>query len=314
MSVFAFAISVTGPIFVIVTLGFVLRRRGTIDAAFVQTASTLVYRFGLPAILFLGVYDGGDGQGMDPYLSGFMVALTLVIMALAWLYARLTRVPAPDVKVFVQGVFRGNLGIVGLAYCANTYGDAGLAQAAVPMGILTILYNLVAVMLFGSPSARADEKTTVRMARSLATNPLILSLLVGFGYRATGLPLPDVAGDAIRYFAAMTLPLALFCIGASLDLSALRAARSTMIGACAWKLVVSPLLFTAAGIAAGWSGQTLGVVFFLASAPTAAASFIMVRAVRGNDKLAAGIVAFTTVMSLVTVTAGLLLLRSLSLV
>lgn len=314
MSVFAFAISVTGPIFVIVALGFILSRRGTIDAPFVQTASTLVYRFGLPAILFLGVYDGGDGQGVDPYLSAFMVAMTLAIMVLAWLYARLTRVPPADIKVFVQGVFRGNLGIVGLAFCANTYGDAGLAQAAVPMGILTIVYNLVAVMLFGSPSTAPDEMTVARAISSLATNPLILSLVVGFSYRASGLPLPDVAGDAIRYFAAMTLPLALFCIGASLDLSALRSTRATMVSACAWKLLVSPALFTAAGFALGWRGQTLGVIFFLSAAPTAAASFIMVRAVRGNDKLAAGIVAFGTVMSMVTVTAGLLLLRALSLV
>ncbi len=314
MSVLSFAISVTGPIFIVVALGHILRRRGAVDAQFVQTASMIVYRLGLPAILFLGVYDGSDAGGAHIGLNAFMVGATLMLIVLAWSYAWLFRVPDTERKEFVQGAFRGNLGVVGLAFCANAYGDAGLTQAAVPMGILTIVYNLMAVAILGTPPSQSGGGRWRRSLRSICTNPLILALIAGFGYRATGLPLPDLVGGAVKYFAAMTLPLALFCIGASLDLSALRATRSTMVAACLFKLVGSPVLFTTAALALGWRGQTLGIVFFLSAAPTAAASFIMVKAVRGNDVLAAAIVVFTTVMSMFSVTAGLLILKSVDLI
>ncbi len=314
MSVFGFAISVTGPIFIVVLLGFILRRRGTIDADFVLTASNLVYRFGIPAILFLAVYEGDDTGQSSPWLSVYLLAVTGVMLALAYAHARLTRIDPGSVKEFVQGVFRSNLAVVSLAFCANTYGDAGLAQAAVPMGILTILYNLLAVLILGVPSSRPGERRALASLRSVATNPLILALVAGFVCRAASLPLPGVIADAGRYFANMTLPLALFCIGASLDLSAMRAERGTMLAACTYKLVLTPLVFTLGALALGWRGQTLGIVFFFGAAPTAAASFIMVKAMRGNDKLAAGIVVFTTVACMATVTIGLFVLRAFDLV
>ncbi len=46
----------------------------------------------------------------------------------------------------------------------------------------------------------------------------------------------------------------------------------------------------------------------LASAPTAVASFVMVRVLGGNTQLAANMVVFSSFFSLVTVTAGLTLL------
>lgn len=314
MSTLGFAISVTGPIFLVVLLGFAIRRGGMIDAAFVQTASTVVFRIGLPAILFLGVYQGGGTGSETLWLSVFMIAMTLLLAASSWLYAHLSGIDRGDVRVFVQGVYRGNLGIIGLAFCANTFGVEGLAQASVPMGILTVLYNLMAVFMFGSGIPEARRRSGFHLAISIVRNPLIVAIVAGFAYRATGLPLPELVEDTGQYFAGMTLPLALLCIGASLDPGALRSMRGAVTAACVFKLVLAPLLFTLVGLLAGWRGQSLGILFFFGAAPTATASFIMVKAVRGNESLAAGIVAFTTVGSLVTVTLGVLILKAVELI
>ena len=314
MNIVEFAISVTGPIFLVVLLGFGIRRAGMIDANFVQTASLLVFRIGLPAILFLGVYKGGGDASDTLWLSVLMIAMTLLLVAASWLYAHLARLPSGDVRVFVQGVYRANLGIIALAFCANTFGIEGLAQASVPMGILTVLYNLIAVLMFDGDSHGERRRSGVSMVLSVLRNPLIIAILAGFAYRATGLPLPSLIEDTGEYFAGMTLPLALLCIGASLDPGALRSMRGAVTAACMFKLVLAPLLFTLAGLLAGWRGQSLGILFFFGAAPTAAASFIMVKAVRGNESLAAGIVAFSTVGSLVTVTAGVLILKAAGLI
>ncbi|HKK57301.1 MAG TPA: AEC family transporter, partial [Marinobacter sp.] len=61
----------------------------------------------------------------------------------------------------------------------------------------------------------------------------------------------------------------------------------------------------------GFEGRELGLMFLFFASPTAAASFVMVKAMQGNDRLAANIVALTTLMASVTVTVGVFLLRSL---
>jgi predicted permease len=77
------------------------------------------------------------------------------------------------------------------------------------------------------------------------------------------------------------------------------------------KLVVVPLLGTAAAWWAGYEGMVLGVLFLLLASPTAASSFSMVQALGGNARLAANLVMTTTVVSLVTISLGLFILKAL---
>ena len=48
-------IGVTAPVFAMLFLGVALKRMGLIDAGFINTASTLVFRGTLPTLLFLGI-------------------------------------------------------------------------------------------------------------------------------------------------------------------------------------------------------------------------------------------------------------------
>ena len=84
----------------------------------------------------------------------------------------------------------------------------------------------------------------------------------------------------------------------------------TLALAALFKLVVSPLLLVGLGLAAGLSGERLGVLFFLAASPTATASYIMARRMTRHGALAAEIVAVTTAAGVVTYTIGLALLRA----
>jgi len=61
--------------------------------------------------------------------------------------------------------------------------------------------------------------------------------------------------------------------------------------AAAGKLVAVPLLFVLGGIALGFRGMDLGILLLMSSAPSAAAGYVMVRAMGGNAVLAANIIA-----------------------
>jgi len=79
------------------------------------------------------------------------------------------------------------------------------------------------------------------------------------------------------------------------------------------KTLLLPLLITWLAWLLGYRDLTLGVLFLLFMSPTATASFIMVKSMGGNDALAANLIMTTTLVSLVTGSLGLFLLRVLAL-
>ena len=216
-----------------------------------------------------------------------------------------------DRGVVVQGGFRSNMGIIGLAYCVNAFGDAGLVAASLYLGLVTILFNILAVITLNrSLNHRGGVASTLK---GIARNPLIISIVAALFIAGLEWDIPELLVQSGGYFSQMTLPLALICTGASLDFRALRADfRSAMISAVC-KLMIVPLLLIAAGIAVGFRGLELGVLALMSSAPSAAASYIMVRAMGGNSALAANIIVLTTMGSLLTTSVLMMVLHGFAL-
>jgi predicted permease len=265
----------------------------------------LVFNVTLPALLFFSTATAPLDRTLDLPLVTIGIAFTLGTVALLWWLGGL-RVSGARLAVFVQGAFRGNMAIIGLALALNAYGDQLAGKAAVYLALLTVLYNVVSIALLSQ-----RQKGYLRL---LARNPLVVAIAVGMVWSLLDLPLPRTLLDTGEYFATVTLPLALLCIGGSLRWHSFRDNQALVVTAALLKLVVLPVAAVAAGLAAGLRGPDLGLLFFMMAAPTAAASYVMARQMTDQGSMAAEIVAITTAGSLVTVTAGLAALRALALV
>jgi malate permease and related proteins len=308
LDTFAHTLETTLPVFAMVFIGLGLRRLGWIDATFINTASALVFRATLPTLVFLSIVRADLGTALNPALLGFFAAATLASFLFSWLWA-LRKVPLADRGVYVQGAFRGNCGIVGLALAASLYGDFGLSAGGLLLGVVIITYNVLSVIVLTTylPGKTAGWN---RIFRDILRNPLILAVILALPVAWSGLRLPVWLMTTGDYFASLTLPLALMCIGGTLSLSAVRSDRSIATSASILKMITLPTLCTLAAWLAGFEGRELGLMFLFFASPTAAASFVMVKALSGNDRLAANIVALTTLMASITVTAGVFVLRS----
>ncbi|MCB1906950.1 MAG: AEC family transporter [Rhodocyclaceae bacterium] len=311
LAVVDFSLSVTGPIFVVLALGYWLMRRQLIDDAFVNTGSRLVFNVALPALLFISIGKTRFDAAADFDVIAFAVVATLIAWPVLEVLASRLVVEPRDRGVVVQGGFRSNMGIVGLAYCVNAYGDAGLVAASLYLAPVTIVFNVVAVVTLGRSLDRSQGIGP--MLRSIVTNPLIIAIVLALPVSWLALDLPGWVLQSGQYFANLTLPLALLCTGAALNFRQLRREVGSTVLASVAKLVALPLLFVLGGLAWGFRGIDLGVLLLMSSAPTAAASYVMVRAMGGNATLAANIVALTTVGSILTTSIGVMMLRGLAL-
>ena len=307
LGIFAFAFSVTGPIFVILLLGIVLARIGLITDAFIDAGSKLVFNVTLPALLFITISKTSIEQTASFSLIGYGLIATLSVYLLLEVLATYFIQPPQDRGVVVQGAFRSNMGIVGLAYCVNAYGEVGLAAASLYLGPVTILFNVLGVLTLNRSLNK--HRSLAGTLTDIAKNPLILGIVLALPVAWSKVQLPVVLVKSGEYFAQMTLPLALLCTGASLSLKALRAESRNAIVAAVGKLMLVPLLITFGGYWLGFREMDLGILFLMTSSPTAAASYIMVRAMKGNSVLAANIIALTTLGSLLVASVGVALLR-----
>ncbi|GAA3896940.1 AEC family transporter [Halomonas cibimaris] len=308
LEILARTLEVTLPVFVMVFAGMGLRRIGWIDAAFVGTASSLVFKGTLPALVFLSLIRADLGVALNVSLLSFFALMTLLQFALVWLWSR-HRAGASERGTYIQGAFRGNCGIVGLALAHAMYGDYGLSAGSVLLGLVIVLYNSLSVvaLVVHRPGPSGGATT---LGRNIATNPLIIAVVAALPFAALGITLPDWLMHTGDLFASLTLPLALLCIGGTLSIASVRTSGRTAVSASLCKMLWLPALATLAALALGFRGRELGLLFLYFASPTATGSFVMARALGGHAGLAANIIAMTTLAASVTVTLGIFTLQA----
>lgn len=304
-----FSFSVTGPICILLFLGWFLKRIKFINDAFVDNASKLVFKVTLPALLFLSIVNADHSVQINPAYIAYGLLANFIFFLLTSFSCKIFIKEKQEHGVIIQGGFRANTAIIGLAYVANIYGDSGVALAAVYVASLTILYNILSVICLTPAHSQLKLRGVVF---SIIKNPLIIGIMMGVALLALNIKVPTVLTDTGQYFANMTLPLALLCTGATLSLGELRNKGVNVWFASFFKLLLAPILITGSAYFLGFSQIELGLLFFMTAAPTAAASYVMARSMGGNANLAANIIAITTAGSLITYSLGISILYSLN--
>lgn len=312
LAVVEFSLSITAPIFLVLIVGVVLERIGMINDNFVEVASKVTFNVAMPALIFINMTQRSTDPGNHLSLMLYAVFATFVsYIALEILAGKLIKTKS-DRGIVIQGAFRSNMAIIGLAYCVNAYGDDALAVASVYLGGVMVLYNVLAVITINR-SMNANKSIGASL-KAIAKNPLIIAIVVAWIANQINLQLPEIVTQAGSYFARMTLPLALLCAGASLRFKELKQDITPSLYATIGKLVVIPFVLTFGGYLLGFRGIELGILFLMSSAPSASAGYIMARAMNGNAVLAANIIVLTTLFSLITTSLGVTILRGMNLI
>lgn len=312
MEAILFAISITLPNLLLMGLGLFMQKKAQLNTAFIEVASNMVFHYCLPCLLFLSIYKSQiDIHTQLPLLIAGVLT-TFILFFLAELYVKFFVHDPRDKGVFVQGVFRSNMAIIGLATIANAYGTKGVSIAAIYMGIITILYNILSVITLSRTQQKQNSilLQSVSIAKKIIQNPLIIALVSAFIYKALALPaLPDFLVTTGSLLGAVALPLALICAGATLEIKSMLKPTGLSMQASIGRIIIAPCIAILVGFYFGLAPIQMGILFLMVSCPVAAASYVMAKAMGGNAILAANILAFTTVFSMLSMAMGSVVLR-----
>ncbi|MDT8440300.1 MAG: AEC family transporter [Desulfuromonadales bacterium] len=311
MALFFDILNIVLPVFVVIALGWLLRRIGLIDAPFLQMTNQLVYYVCLPLLLFYKIGTADFGINFNGRLVVASIATVAITFLISYAYTVARGYPAAQRGVFSQGSFRGNIAYIGLAIAMNAYGESGLTRAAILMGFLVPFLNLFAILALLWPHrGNTGQRGMTFWVRQFALNPLILASFLGIAWSFFELPIPVLFDRSLKIATGMALPLALLAIGGSFSLEKLRGDLFTASLASGAKLVWMPLLAALLLIGLGVDGMDLAIGVLIAGTPAATANYIMAHQLHGDAELAGGIVMLSTLLSAVTYTIALLLLRS----
>ncbi|GJH42685.1 AEC family transporter [Pasteurella canis] len=310
LSSFLFSMSVTLPTVLMLLLGVVLQRLHMVDDKFTGQATKIIFNITLPILLFLNITSNPVEfrSQLLPIAASFTGTLLLFIVA--ELVAAKFIVEKQERGTFVQGVYRGNNGILGLALCINAYGEAGLAPASIYAAATIFLFNVLGVITL-SRSFADGRVSFLGIVKNVIKNPLIIAIVLGYVVNGFELQFPKTLQTTGNYLASMTLPLALICAGASVKFNGSVSGSRTVIWGSIGRVIIAPIFMVCIGKLFGLSGMNMGILFLMAATPMATITYAMVRGMGGNATSAANIIALTTLGAIITSSVGLLILSQL---
>lgn len=313
-----FSVEIALPIFLVMCVGYILKRIGIINDQFIKSSNALVFRVALPVKLFSDMLDKSFNQLFDLKFILFTMSGTLLSAAAAWIIGASLLKERHQIGAFVQGAFRGNFVYVGLTLMENMTGSMGLKYPLV-IGFVVPFYNVLAVIVltFTNKEKMGDfhfAKLLKDTGRTIVRNPLIISIVLGILASEVGLKLPSFLSTTAGYFGDIATPLALLTIGATFSFQTLTKQLLPSLYASSLKLVIFPLLAVSLAKLAGFSNQDLLLIYVTFGVPTAATSYIMTVGMDGDGELASNIIMMSTLLSIITLTLFVFAFKTLGLI
>jgi predicted permease len=276
-------------IFAIVAIGWIVARSGRLGSGDpARTLAGAAFYIFVPALLFRTAARI-DLRHLDANVLLAFFVPSLGLIGVVYGVERLRRsgandTPAgPSVRAITASY--GNAVQIGIPLAAALFGEAGLAihVTLVSLHSLTLLTALTALVeLDLARERRRTDPDGAHLVRMLATtarhtivHPVVLPVLAGLAWNASGLALPGFVDEILQTLGQAVVPLCLILIGVSLAHYGVRGAMRGAIVLSVIKLVVQPLAVAAfAHGVLGLAGVPLAIVVMMAALPVGSNALI----------------------------------------
>jgi len=266
------------PVFGLIVLGYVIGRSSYLSNAASQVLAEFGFKVAMPALLF----RAASSFSPLPASPMFLLIAYFGAGALVWLAAALVTTvalnrPRSDAPAVAMASCFGNTVMLGVPLSITAFG----AEAAAP---LAILISVDTPLLWLVANAHAEWSlrrgagvswNTVRtVLRDLAGNPIVMSVVLGFSWRLTGLGLQAELDKLIALVAQAAVPTALVALGLTLSKFQIRGEGATVAAIASFKLLLFPILVGLFAYLLSLPPAWAGVALVCAAMPTGANAYL----------------------------------------
>ena len=324
------------PIVLLIFVGYGLRRIGFLNEEFSKVGDKFIFKFCLPIMLFVNVYDIESLATVKFDIVIYAVSAVFLLFLLSFVAASTTKVPERK-GVVMQCVYRSNYAIIGLPLTNALGGAEAMAVGAIVSAFLIPLYNVFAVISLSIFIDTAGNKKVdiKKLLRGIATNPLIIGVLSGLlclGLRQLQLSMFDKLIFSIQRdtkflytvldnIGGITSSLALILMGSQFTFSAVSGMFKEISVGVISRTIVAPLvgigfayiISTYTGLLNCGPAEYPALIAVFGS-PVAVSSAIMASGMKNDGQLATQLVVWTSLMSIITLFVAICILLSCGLI
>ena len=304
----AIVIAALLPVFLLIVLGFILKRSLMRLETQWHGLERLTYYVLFPVLLVQTLVKADlsnvpvAGVGGALFLSA--LAISLLCLALRPLLARFA-VDGPAFTSVFQGATRLQT-YVALSVSGNLFGNVGLALASVAIIAMIPLVNVFSVAVLAH-YASSEKRSVSSIAMTVARNPLIWACVIGFSINVTHLPLPTLWHEVADALGRSSLAVGLLVTGAGLHLEGMFRPSLAASAGVLLKLVLMPVVAVALALWFGLSGANLAIVTVCSAVPTSPSAYVMARQMGGDAPLLAQIITLQTILAAITMPVAIAL-------
>lgn len=314
MDNFIFSINATIPIFLVILLGWFLMKIHLISEEFANVANKYVFKVALPVLLFRDIATTSILDDLNVKFVLFCFFGTIIMFCLVWVFALVYCRDKTMIGAFVQGAARGSAAVLGVAFVENICGNSGMAPlmivAAVPM------YNVISVitLTFGGRDEIHGTEGIKKAFVNILKNPIIIGIVLGIPFSVFDISIPAIPLRTINYVAQTATPIALIAIGAGFDSRQAITRLKPSIVATAIKLVILPVVFLPIAIKLGFDPSEIVAILIMVGAPATVSGYIMAKNMNNDYVLSSNIIVISTLLSSVTLTMWVFVLKCLEVI
>ena len=305
MTLFLTILSALAPIIFVTALGWFAGARGIFKPEATGVIAAFVVKFALPLSLFVAAARAKPSDILNlPYVGALFVGM-VGCFALTALLGRLV-FKHTDGEAGLQGLAAS---FPNMAYC----GPPVLGAVVGPSGILAVVIGNLILALVMMPTTlvllshgKGSGGGILSSLRDAVSQPLVFLPVAGVVLALTGIPLPPLAVSAIDEIGNAAGGAALFTLG--LILSRIRfSLDADILVNLGIKTFLQPVLLLGAGLLFGLQGNLLKEVFLLGVLPAATAVPTLALANQTYAEDSAATVLASTVLSILTISAGIVI-------
>ncbi len=307
-------ILIVAPVFGLILIGYALARFNILSEQAGKGLAEFVFTAAVPALLFRMMVTAEPAQGASPFAlwGSYFLSSGVIWLAAALATRVLLRRPARDGAAISMGSAFGNIVMLGIPLALDRFGADAATPIAIIISISAPLHWFVATLHIELVTERGElswGKQIRELFISLIRNPLVMGLVAGLLWRATGLGLHPIPDKMISLLGQMAIPGSLVALGLGLTAFRAKGQWSTVALICMMSLVAFPaLVWLAAFHVFALPPVWAGVAVLFAACPPGANAFLFASRYEVAQGSVSAAVAFGTVASIISVTIILVLL------
>lgn len=300
----------TLPFFALIGLGYLAGRTRFFGAEATAALTKFVFYFALSAMLFGFAANLSLGQIFEWNFVFAYLSASVLVYLLATGVALWRGVSVEEAAVEAQCAVIGNVGFLGVPMLVLLLGPAAAGPVLLVLAVDLIVFSSVITLVI---TARREGRMSLGIFRvlglGLLKNPMIVSIVLGLGWGATGWALPGPVNEFMTTLGAAATPGALFAIGASLA-----GRKPERVQVAVWlasaKLVLHPAAVALAALVIfPVERYAAGVMIAAAALPVAGNVYILAAHFGVAPQRVSTAILLSTAASVLTVTAVIALVN-----